>query len=144
MTYYEWVKQFKLLETSPMDENIIKNLENKTIDKNAYVINKLLNHTITTIQTRLHSSGLKCLKQTVESNLEINVLSMNLMNLKKEKQYVLKITELPIFDSNIKTQLIEFIDKKYEEIKETLQKTIENIDIDGQHINIFEQIMSSK
>lgn len=44
MSYYDWVNTIESLKTLPRDEEIIKNLKNKEIEDNKYVLARLIVH----------------------------------------------------------------------------------------------------
>lgn len=143
MSYYDWVKTFEILKTSPMDENLIKNLEDKTLDGNDYVLDRFINHAITTINTRLNNSCFNCIDRIISSHIDINTLSIDLINIKKEKQYVLKIVNLPVFSKEVSDVFRKAIDETFNDIYNIVKRNVEYIDIDGKYISTFEKIMLS-
>ena len=68
---------------------------------------------------------------------------MDLINLKKEKNFVLKIVNLPIFKGKLQETFIRVIDKTFDDIYMLLRKNIEYIDTNGEYISTFEKIMLS-
>ena len=143
MSYYEWVKNFNILKTSPMDENIIKSLENKTMYKNDYIVNKFFVHVLDTINIRLNNICYRCIDQILLNKTDVDTLSLDFINLKKEKKYVLKIANLPILEKEIQDILIETINNRYTDICEVIRRNIGYIDYDGSYITTFEKIISS-
>ena len=143
MSYYDWVNTIESLKTLPRDEEIIKNLKNKEIEDNKYVLARLIVHIYETIDERLHNAGLICLKEIISGKGDINTVELNLINLKKEKQYVLELINLKIFDKEIKEKIKQRIYMKFQEITEFLKDKTKNIDKDGIYISIFEKIISS-
>lgn len=143
MSYYDWVKTFEMLKTSPMDDNIIKNLENKNLDGNAYVLEKFINHVINTINTRLNNSYFSCIDRILSSNIDIDTLSLDLINIKKEKKFVIKIVNLPIFAGELSDTFKNVINQRFEEIYNIIRKNIEYIDNDGSYSSTFNKIMST-
>lgn len=143
MSYYDWVKNFNVLKTSPMDENIIKKLEDKIMYKNDYIINKFFGHVLDTINIRLNNICYRCIDQMLLNKTDVDTLSLDFINLKKEKNYVLKIANLPIFEQELKDILIDTINNRYTDICEVIRKNIVYIDYDGSYITAFEKIISS-
>ena len=143
MSYYDWVKTFEMLKTSPMDEKIIDNLQNKKLGGNDYVFNRFVDHVIKTINARLNTSYYRCIDQILSSNSDIDSISIDLINLKKEKKFVLKIVNLPIFHEEVRDTFVRVINQNFDEIYTVLRKYIEYRDIDGEYISVFEKIMSS-
>lgn len=143
MSYYDWVKNFNVLKTSPMDENLIKKLEDKTMYKNDYIINKFFGHVLDTINIRLNNICYRCIDQMLLNKTDVDILSLDFINLKKEKNYVLKIANLPIFEQELKDILIDTINNRYTDICEVIRKNIVYIDYDGSYIATFEKIISS-
>lgn len=142
MSYYDWVQKLQILKTSPMDDDIINNLENQKLDSNPYVINKLLIHMFKAINTRLNNGILNCIKE-LQNNIDINTLSIHFVNIKKEKQYVSKLVNLSILDIENKNTLKDFIEQKYNYIYDYLKKIINLIDTNGEYVSTLEKIMSS-
>ena len=132
-----------MLKTSPMDENLIKDLETKKLDGNDYVLSRFIDHVIKTVNARLNNCFYTCVDRILKSNNDINMISMDLINLKKEKNFVLKIVSLPIFEGELSNTFISVINSNFNEIYDILRKNIEYIDIDGECISTFEKIMSS-
>ena len=143
MSYYEWVSNLKMLQTSPMDDNIIKNLENKKNYQNDYIRVKLFKHVLNTVNTRLNNAGYDRLERIFSSAYNIDTLSLDFINLKKEHKFVLKISQLSAFDQETQMVLIDSIERRYNDICDMLRKNIKYVDTDGSCIVTFEKIMSS-
>lgn len=141
MSYYDWVKMFEILKTSPMDDSIIKKLEDKNLDGNDYVLEKLINHVINTINTRLNNRYFLWVDRILSSNIDIDTLSLDLINLKKEKKFVIKIVSLPIFIGELSDAFKNVINERFEDIYNIIRKNIEYIDKDGSYIDTFNKIM---
>lgn len=142
MSYYEWVQAIETLKDSPMDETQIKELENKKIEKNDYVLARLMMHIYITIEERLNHAGYLCLKSLL-SKTDINEIELDFINFKKEKKYILKLMNLQILSNTQKENIKKRVNIKFKEIYDFLKQKINNIDAHGMYINTFEKIMSS-
>ena len=140
MSYYEWVQNLQLLKTAPIDYDKINYLENQKINYNKYVMNRLTIHVIKTINTRLNNSLSNCIKE-MNSNIDINTLSMQFVNMKNEKEYVIKLANLSTFGSEEKNILNDFINQKFNYIIMFLTKRISLIDGTGEYMNSLKQIL---
>ena len=141
MSYYELVKTIKLLKDAPMDEQLIKKIDNDKIKYHKYALTRLIAHIYNTVDERLNNSGYKCLKSLVANYKDIDAVELDFINLKKEKIYVLKLAELKMFDIDTKTKMSIRINRKFEDVYEYLKQQIKNIDVDGMYLNRIEKIM---
>lgn len=141
MTYYELVKNIKVLKDSPMDYNLIKKIDDDKTKYHKYVLTRLIAHIYDTVDERLNSVGYDCLKGFVNSKGDINEIELNFINLKKEKKYILKLSELKIFDIDTREKIKKRITNKFNEVYEYLKKQIKNID--EVYLNRLEKIMQS-
>lgn len=144
MSYYDWVKIIKTLKDSPMDDSLIEKLKKQTIEKNKYMLARLIIHIYDTVDERLNRAGYKCLKELVTNKADINLMELDLINLKKEKKYVLDLINLSIFEVEQKELMKKRINLKYKEIVEFLENQIKNIDTDGTYMSVFEKNVSEE
>ena len=143
MSYYEWVEAFSNLKTAPMDYDYLKKLETKKLYGSDYVLQRLVDHVIDTVNVRLNNSYEKCLRKVLIANVDINILSLELVNFKKEKFFVKAIVSLPIMNPRIRDTFLSTIDKKIDSMCNDLRKSLEYIDYDGEYISTFDKIMIS-
>lgn len=143
MSYFEWVEAFSNLKTSPMDYDYIKKLETKKLDGSEYVEQRLIDHIIETVNVRLNNSYERCVRKALTTNIDINTLSLELVNFRKEKKFVKTIVSLPIMDTKIRDTFMSTIDKKVDAMCIDLRKSIEYIDYNGEYVSTFDKIMVS-
>lgn len=143
MSYYELVKNIKLLKDSPMDYNLIKKIDDDKTKYHKYALTRLIVHIYDAVDERLNSVGYMCLKGIVNSKGDINEIELNFINLKKEKKYILELSKLKLFDIDTREKMKKRIINKFNEVYEYLKKQIQNIDIDEIYINRLEKIMQS-
>lgn len=143
MSYFQWVEYFENLKTAPMDDELLKKIESKTLDGGEYVVSRFTHHIIDTVNTRINNSYNACVDRMYISNIDVNTLSMDLINLKKEKRFAKKIVNLPVFVDSLRQTFLNTIDNTFNDISLALRKNIEYIDVDGEYINTFEKIMLS-
>ena len=142
MSYYDWVKNIELLKNSPMDEAQIQKLANQKIEKNDYVIARLMIHIYDTIEERMNHAGYLCLKSLLSKN-DINEIELDFINFKKEKNYVLKLMNLEILSNSKKENIRKIINIKFKEVYNFLKQQIKNIDTTGMYISTLEKIIPS-
>lgn len=143
MTYYEWVEYFYMLQTSPMDYSLLEKIETKSLSGGEYVLSKLVNHVINTIKTRLTKSYSICLNTIYTNSRDINTISLDLINFKKEKTFIQKIVTLPIFDEELKNVFTNSINSLFNDMSSILKGSIKYVDNNGELTSVFEKIMLS-
>lgn len=142
MSYYDWVKNIELLKDSPMDEAQIQKLANQKIEKNDYVVARLMIHIYDTIEERMNHAGYLCLKSLLSKN-DINEIELDFINFKKEKNYVLKLMNLEILSNSQKENIRKIINIKFKEVYNFLKQQIKNIDTTGMYSSTLEKIIPS-
>ena len=75
------------------------------------------------------------------SDMDINMLSLNLINFKKEKVYLNKIVDLPVIGEEIKETFVNTIDNVFNDMCNILRRNIEYIDVNGECSSVFNKIM---
>lgn len=141
MTYFEWVEYFQKLKESPMDDSLLENVVGKKLDGGEYVLNRYIDHVIQVVNTRLNNSFNYCLDKMYTSDMDINMLSLNLINFKKEKVYLNKIVDLPVIGEEIKETFVNTIDNVFNDMCNILRRNIEYIDVNGECSSVFNKIM---
>lgn len=143
MTYFEWVSTFEKLKTAPMDYSLLKQLEDKKINGGQYVLYSLVAHVSDTVNTRLNNRYMELFMKILNDSIDIDTLSLELINYKKEVKFLNKIIELPIIPNDSKEKFRTTLDTALDDIYNALKRNIEYIDVDGQYISTFEKIMNS-
>lgn len=143
MTYFEWVEYFYMLQTSPMDYSLLEQIENKNLFGGEYVLNKLVIHVVNTIKTRLTQSYRNCLNIIYTKNIDINTISLEIINFKKEKKFTEKMVNLSIFEEELKNVFTNSINNIFNNMRKNLKESIEIVDNNGELTSIFEKIISS-
>lgn len=129
MTYFEWVDTFRILKDSPMDDKILDNLRNKKLDGGEYVLIRLARHISLTNKYRLENALYNLLNNIVKANLDLDVLSLELVGMKKEISFVRKIIDLPIVNlEDVKKLLIDNVNYSVEYIYNFLKDELSFID----------------
>lgn len=142
MTYYEWVDTLKKIKVSPMDYNILDGLKDKVLSGEQYVYNRFISHVINTVVDRL-DLAYKNLLNVITVDIDLDNLSLEIINYKKELKFIDKILDLPVIKKEDKVVMKTNIDKTISDIYDILRNNIEFIDIDGHYISVFEKIMNS-
>ena len=143
MTYFEWVEYFHMLQTSPMDYSLLERAENKKLLGGEYVLSKLVNHVINTIKVRITKIYSTFLNRIYKNNNDINTISLDLINFKKEKKFIEKIVNLSIFDEELKNIFINSINNLFNDMSNILKGSVTYVDNDGELTSVFEKIMLS-
>ena len=143
MIYFDWVNTFEKLKSSPIDYDLLKELEDKKLDGDDYVLQHLITHIIDTVNTRLNTCFEKFLERIVIGNIDVNILSLELIQLKKEIIFNKKIVNLSIIPNDSRERFITTLDNAVNNIYDILRKNLKYVDDDGEFLSVFDQIMVS-
>ena len=143
MIYFDWVNTFEKLKSSPIDYDLLKELEDKKLDGDDYVLQHLISHIIDTVNTRLNTCFEKFLERIVIGNIDVNILSLELIQLKKEIKFNKKIVNLSIIPNDSRKQFMSTLDNAVNNIYDILRKNLKYVDDDGEFLSVFDQIMVS-
>lgn len=144
ITYFEWVDMIEKLKDAPMDDNLLKQLDDKKLDGTKYTLHKLVIHIFGTARTRINNGFQKFIDKLLVGQISnIDILSLELVNLKKEFGFSRKIINLSIISDEEKKKCKENLDGFIKGICDMLEKVMVRADISGGYISVYNKIMVS-
>jgi len=134
MTYYEWVTNLERLKSGPRDEALLESLYNNNIELVGNVLYRFILHVNDVVRTRLKNAldGILLKMDTICRDL--NALSLEVINIKKEIAFSKKIINLPVLPEENKNKFRETLQKFANEINEALEKSVTGLDTTGEAI----------
>ena len=144
MTYFEWISNLEKLKTGPRDETILNTLYNSTIELSENILYRFIVHVNDVIRTRLKSSleGLLIKMDTIHNDM--NALSLEILNIKKELSFSKKIINIPIIPEENKNKFRETLQKFANEINDTLEASVSGVDTTGEAIMMIKNSKINK
>lgn len=136
MTYYEWINDFDLLKHGPRNDSLLNTLYENTIELNGNMLYRFIKHINDLIRTRL-KNALEDTLYKISNTSDINILSIEIINIKKELAFAKRIINIPVIPSENKKKFSETLQKFANEINDTLETSIENIDTTGEIITLI-------
>ena len=85
MTYYEWINSFEILKSGPRDEVLLEKLYNSSIELDGNMLYRFIKHVNNLVRTRL-KNALEGTLHKISSDNDVNSLSLEIINIKKEHQ----------------------------------------------------------
>lgn len=136
MTYYEWINNFDSLKQGPRNDLLLDNLYNSTIELDGNMLYRFIRHINNLIRTRL-KNALEDMLHKISNTNDINILSLEIINIKKELAFAKRIMNLPVIPSENKKKFSETLQKFANEINEAIEVNAENIDTTGEIITLI-------
>lgn len=136
MTYYEWINNFDSLKQGPRNDLLLDNLYNSTIELDGNMLYRFIRHINNLIRTRLKNT-LEDMLHKISNTNDINILSLEIINIKKELAFAKRIINLPVIPSENKKKFSETLQKFANEINEAIEINAENIDTTGEIITLI-------
>lgn len=136
MTYYEWINNFDSLKQGPRNDLLLDNLYNSTIELDGNMLYRFIRHINNLIRTRL-KNALEDMLYKISNTNDINILSLEIINIKKELAFAKRIINLPVIPSENKKKFSETLQKFANEINEAIEVNAENIDTTGEIITLI-------
>ena len=136
MTYYEWINNFDSLKQGPRNDLLLDNLYNSTIELDGNMLYRFIRHINNLIRTRLKNT-LEDMLHKISNTNDINILSLEIINIKKELAFAKRIINLPVIPSENKKKFSETLQKFANEINEAIEVNAENIDTTGEIITLI-------
>ena len=134
MTYFEWVEILENLKTSPRDDNLINNLYSQKIDLVGNILYRFIVHVNDTVRTRLKNSLDSILLKMNTIYNDINSLSLEVINIKKELMFCKKLMNLPVIPEENRNKFMETLQNFANEINEALEVSVTGLDTTGEAI----------
>lgn len=134
MTYFEWVEILENLKISPRDDNLINNLYSQKIDLVGNILYRFIVHVNDTVRTRLKNSLDSILLKMNTLYNDINSLSLEVINIKKELMFCKKLMNLPVIPEENRNKFMETLQNFANEINEALEVSVTGLDTTGEAI----------
>ena len=137
ITYYEMIDFLEKMKFSPKDENKLVFLKNHTIYAPGNSLYRYIDHLDDLIRTRLNNCIDNFIAKIKTVSKDENLFSLEIIEIKKEVEYVYKITDnINIPDDN-KNNLKESINNFSNEIEEILEEYAADSDTNGKLLSIL-------
>lgn len=137
MTYYEWVATLDQLKKGPRDEAILEKLYNSKIELNGNILYRFINHINSVIRTRLKDNLENILTKMNAIYKDINALSLEIINIKKEIAFAQKIINMPVIPDENKAKFKTTLQNFANEINEALENSVTGIDTTGEALTMI-------
>jgi len=137
MTYFELISILENLKTGPRNEQELKRLYEVKIDLSENIIYRIINHINDLIITRIKNTFEGLLIKISTIYYDINALSMEIINIKKELSFAKKIVTMPIIPEENKEKFLKTLENFGDEITNTLISSVEGVDTTGEIITMI-------
>lgn len=137
VTYYEMIDFIEKMKTAPRKDENINYLKNTKIDMPGNVLYRFMDHIIDLIQARLNNSLDNFIGKLKTIRSDDNLFSLEVLEIKKEIDYSIKIaTNVNLPDDN-KQRLKETIKNYANDVEEILENNAQYVDNTGRLLNII-------
>ena len=137
ITYYEMINYLEMLKTSPKDDNKLIFLKEHNIDMPGNVMYRYIDNVTNLIKTRLNNAIDSFIEKIKGIKNDENLFSLEVLDLKKEIIYDLKIVNSINIPIDNKNKLRETIKNFANETEEILENNTKNIDNTGKLLSII-------
>lgn len=137
MTYYEWINTFDQLKDGPRNDEIINNLYKEKINLDGNILYRFIIHINALIRARLKNALESILTKIASIYKDTNLLSIEILNIKKELIFAKKIINLPVIPEENKNMFKKTLQNFANEIQETLEMSANNIDNTGTTLTLI-------
>lgn len=137
ITYYEMINYLEALKTSPKDDNKLIFLKEHNIDMPGNVMYRYIDNITDLIRTRLNNAIDIFIEKTKSIKNDENLFSLEVLELKKEIIYDLKIVNSINIPLDNKNKLKETIKSFANETEEILENNTKSIDETGRLLSII-------
>ena len=129
-TYFEWMKFLEYTKDKPRNDLYIETLNKGTIDADNTLLIKLAGEVEKIISYRMNKE-LNSFTEYLKTQIDYNGLSLELIKLRKELVFDKKLSNLNIFNQEIKSKMTSNVQKQADTIQEVLLDRTKNIDRSG-------------
>lgn len=137
ITYYEMIDFLEKMKFSPKDENKLIFLKNHSTYTPGNSLYRLIDHLDDLIRTRLNNSIDSFISKIKTANIDENLFSLEVIEIKKELDYVYGVADSVTIPEENKNKLKESINSFSNEIEETLEKYATSSDPTGKLLSIL-------
>ena len=129
-SYYEWTKILEYIKDKPRNDLYIETLNKGTIDADKGLIMKLAGEVENLINYRTQKE-LNSFMQYLRTSIDYNGLSLELIKLKKELVFDMKLSNIKVFNEEIRKKLSNNVQKQADAIQNVLIEKTKDIDRTG-------------
>ena len=129
-SYYEWTKILEYIKDKPRNDLYIETLNKGTIDADKGLIMKLAGEVENLINYRTQKE-LNSFMQYLRTSIDYNGLSLELIKLKKELVFDMKLSNIRVFNEEIRKKLSNNVQKQADAIQNVLIEKTKDIDRTG-------------
>jgi formylmethanofuran dehydrogenase subunit E-like metal-binding protein len=129
-SYYEWTKILEYIKDKPRNDLYIETLNKGTIDADKGLIIKLAGEVENLINYRTQKE-LNSFMQYLRTSIDYNGLSLELIKLKKELVFDMKLSNIKVFNEEIRKKLSNNVQKQADAIQNVLIEKTKDIDRTG-------------
>ena len=129
-SYYEWTKILEYIKDKPRNDLYIETLNKGMIDADKGLIIKLAGEVENLINYRTQKE-LNSFMQYLRTSIDYNGLSLELIKLKKELVFDMKLSNIKVFNEEIRKKLSNNVQKQADAIQNVLIEKTKDIDRTG-------------
>ena len=129
-SYYEWTKILEYIKDKPRNDLYIETLNKGMIDADKGLIMKLAGEVENLINYRTQKE-LNSFMQYLRTSIDYNGLSLELIKLKKELVFDMKLSNIKVFNEEIRKKLSNNVQKQADAIQNVLIEKTKDIDRTG-------------
>ena len=137
ITYYEMISFLEKLKKAPKDENNIVFLQTHNTYTPGNVLYRVIDHVTNVIRYRLTTSLDNFTYKLKSTKKDENLFSLEVIEIKKEIAYCLKISNNITIPEENKNKLKETIQNYANEIEDILEESATNVDPTGKLLSII-------
>lgn len=144
ITYYEMIDYIEKMKTSPRDDKNIVFLKSNKIYMPGNVLYRFIDHITDLIRTRLNKSIDDFISKIKTIGSDENLFSLEILEIKKEVNYVISIAKNVNIPEENKNKLKETITNFANEVEEILENNARRIDTTGKLLTIVKNHQLNK
>lgn len=144
ITYYEMIDYIEKMKASPRDDKNITFLSTNKIYMPGNVLYRFIDHIVDLIRTRLNKSLDDFILKIKTISKDENLFSLEVLEIKKEINYVINISNCVNIPEENKNKLKETITNFANEVEEILENNARRIDTTGRFLSIIKSHQLNK
>lgn len=137
ITYYEMIDYIEKMKTSPRDDKNIAFLTNNKTYMPGNVLYRFIDHIVDLIRTRLNKALDNFILKIKTVGRDENIFSLEVLEIKKEINYVIAISKCIDIPEENKTKLKQTITNFANEVEEILESNAKKLDTTGKYLSII-------
>lgn len=130
-TYSEWMDCFDTLKSSAQDYDLLNCLHKGTIQLTPGIESRFVAQLSLVIKHRLTTASTKFSRILQTNTGDINILSSAMLSIRKELNFLLKFSQLPVVPSEVKIALIDLIKEHAKQMQKAIESETSRVDRTG-------------